>query len=106
MKVSQLIAVAAALVVAVLLVGAGSARADVPESPEIVGVVQDWRAEPAPGFMVVGGVRYQFGPDFVLLSEASQPLPAGIVRVGATVRFTSYDGVVETVILVSDGTRQ
>lgn len=106
MKVSQLIAVTVAVVVAALFAGTDGVRADVPETTEIVGVVQDWRAEPAPGFMVVGGVRYQFGPDFVLLSEASQPLPADIVRVGATVRFTSYKGVVETVILVKDGTRQ
>lgn len=104
MKAIQLAVGILALVAALLAGVPDTARADVPEAPEMSGAVQDWRADP--GYMVVDGVRYEFGDDFLLLSEGGQPLPKDAVRVGAQVRFWSHDGVVETVILVSDGTRQ
>lgn len=104
MKASQVFVVLVAFAVALLVGGMSPASADVPEAPEITGVVQDWRADP--GYMVVGGVRYEFADSFVVLSEAGQPLPAELVEVGARVRFTGIGGTVDTVILLSDGTRQ
>lgn len=104
MKASQLTAVVLALVLALMCASIKPAHADVPDSPEISGTVQDWRVDP--GYMVVGGVRYEFGPDFVLLTDRGQPLPSDIVVVGDKVRFRSYDGVVETVVLVREGTQR
>lgn len=104
MKVNPLTALMVALFVTVLLGGMGVARADVPVAPEISGTVQDWR--PDSGYMVVDGVRYRFGEDFFLRSDRGPGLPLESIRVGDRVRFASYDGVVEVVTLVTDGTRR
>jgi hypothetical protein len=103
-KANLLNALKVALVVTVLLGGIGMTRADVPVAPEISGTVQDWR--PESGYMVVDGVRYRFGEDFVLRSDRGPGLPLESLRVGDRVRFASYDGVVEVVTLVTESTRQ
>lgn len=104
MKASHLTALVASLAVALLIGGATTTHADVPDAPEISGVVQDWR--PDSGYMVVDGVRYEFGPDFVLRSDKGPGLPLDSVQIGNRVKFASYNGVVEVVTVVSAGTSQ
>ncbi len=104
MKASRIVGFFAAVVAMLGLSGLTASVADVPEAPEITGVLQDWNVESR--YMVVGGVRYEFSYDFVLLTENGQPMPLEALDAGANVRFWSAGRVVETVILLRDGARQ
>jgi hypothetical protein len=106
MRASQIVAFCASVLVAIGLSGvtAGVSLADVPSAPEMTGVLQDWNVESR--YMVVGGVRYEFGDDFVLLNNSNELLPIDSARVGAEIRFWNRGGTVETVILLDDGKQQ
>ena len=104
MKASRIVVFFAAVVAMLGLTGLTSSLADVPEAPEITGVVQDWNAESR--YMVVEGVRYEFSDDFVLLTESGQPMPADALDAGAKVRFWSDGRTVGAVIFLRDGAGQ
>ena len=99
-----MVAFVAAVFVALGLSAVNTSVADVPGAPEVTGVLQDWNVESR--YMVVEGVRYEFGTGFVVLTEGGQPLPEEAIDAGVQVRFWSEKGIVEAVIVVTDGERQ
>lgn len=89
---------ATVVMAATLGLSAGTGLASYVE--RITGVVQDWSAEG--GFLVVDGVRYEFGPGIYLVDENGLSVPFSQLNVGARVSLLEHHGAVIEIALVRE----